>query len=136
MKKCLMVLGVVFGLLLTLSACAGESGPSTEIKVNFTDFMFEPVESTVPAGQEITITATNYGAVMHEYVIFNLGTDAGDKFDQEDENNIFWEIEVPSGETATETFTAPSEPGTYYVTCGIAGHMEAGMIGKLIVVAQ
>jgi uncharacterized cupredoxin-like copper-binding protein len=100
-----------------------------------TDFMFEPTEFTVPSGQEITMTASNLGAVEHEYVIFNLGTDAGDKFDEKDEANIYWEIEVQPGETATETFIAPSEPGEYFVSCGILGHLEAGMIGKLIVVS-
>jgi uncharacterized cupredoxin-like copper-binding protein len=134
MNKTLKVLLVFVGLSLILAACGG-GGPSTELKLNMTDFMFEPAEFTVPAGQEITMTASNFGAVEHEYVIFNLGTDAGDKFDEEDEGNIYWEIELQPGETATEKFTAPSEPGEYYVSCGILGHLEAGMIGKLIVVS-
>ena len=67
-------------------------------------------------------------------VIFNLGTDAGDVFGDEDEANIYWEVEVQPGQSATTTFTAPSEPGEYYVTCGIEGHLEAGMIGSLTVV--
>jgi len=126
---------VILGSLLILAACAG-SGPSTKITLNITDFMFEPVDFTVPTSQEITITASNFGAVAHEYVIFKYGTDAGEKFGVEDEGNIYWEIEVPPGDTVTETFIAPGEPGEYYVTCGIAGHLEAGMVGKLIVVAE
>lgn len=129
MKKFLFVL---LGLTLFLSAC-GASGPTTTINVVMTDFHFEPMEFTVPAGQEITINATNNGAVEHEFVIFKLGTDAGAKFGDEDEDNIYWEVEVQPGQSATETFTAPSEPGEYYVTCGIEGHLEAGMNGKLIV---
>ena len=134
MNKALKVLMAFVGLSLILAACGG-GGPSTKLTLNMTDFMFEPTEFTVPAGQEITMTASNFGAVEHEYVIFNLGTDAGDKFDEEDEGNIYWEIELQPGETATETFMAPSEPGEYYVTCGILGHLEAGMISKLIVVS-
>jgi plastocyanin len=133
MNKNLKVLMIVAGLSLILAACGG-GGASTKLTLNMTDFMFEPAEFTVPAGQEITMTASNFGAVEHEYVVFDLGTDPGDKFGEEDEGNIYWEIEVEPGETATETFTAPSDPGEYYVTCGIAGHLEAGMVGKLIVV--
>ena len=134
MKKYLVLVLVLLGLSLVLSACGG-GGASTDISVTMTDFKFEPTEFTVPAGQEITITATNNGAVLHEFVIFNLGTDAGEKFGDEDEGNIYWEVEVDPGASKTETFTAPTEPGEYYVTCGIEGHLEAGMIGKMIVVA-
>lgn len=131
MKK---ILSVLLGLTLLLSAC-GASGPTTTINVTMTDFHFEPSQFTVPAGQEITVNATNNGAVEHEFVIFKLGTDAGVKFGDEDEENIYWEVEVQPGQSVTETFTAPSEPGEYSLTCGIEGHLEAGMNGKLVVVA-
>lgn len=134
MKKYLVLVLVLLGLSLVLTACGG-GGASTDISVTMTDFKFEPTEFTVPAGQEITVNATNNGAVLHEFVIFNLGTDAGEKFGDEDEGNIYWEVEVDPGTTKTETFTAPTEPGEYYVTCGIEGHLEAGMNGKMIVVA-
>ena len=134
MKKYLVLIVTVFGLSLILSACGG-GGPSTTINLTMTDFKFEPMEFTVPAGQTITVNAANNGAVEHELVIFNLGTDAGDKFGDEDEDNIYWEVEVLPGESSSTTFTAPTEPGEYYVTCGIEGHLEAGMVGKLTVVA-
>lgn len=135
MKKGFSLFFVVLVLSLVLSACGG-GGASTSLKVNMTEFMFDPSDFTVPAGQQITIVATNSGAIEHELVIFKLGTDAGDKFGPEDEENIFWEVEVQPAASATETFTAPTEPGTYYVTCGIEGHHEAGMNGSLIVVAE
>ncbi|NTU54719.1 MAG: multicopper oxidase domain-containing protein [Anaerolineales bacterium] len=128
------ILFVLLGLTLFLSAC-GAGGPTTTINITMTDFMFEPKEFTVPAGQEITVNATNNGAVLHEFVIFKFGTDAGEKFGDEDEENIFWEVEVGPGQSSTVTFTAPTEPGEYSVTCGIEGHLEAGMNGKLTVVA-
>lgn len=134
MKKYIVLASLVFVLSLVLTAC-GAGGAKTEFDVTMTDFKFEPMEFTVPAGQEITVNATNNGAVEHEFVIFNLGMDAGDKFGDEDEANIFWEVEVQPGQSATSSFTAPTEPGVYYVTCGIEGHLEAGMVGSFTVVA-
>jgi len=134
MKKQLVIFSAVLGLSLILTACGG--GTSTKIDVTMTDFQFDPMEFTVPAGQTITVNATNGGAVLHEFVVFKLGKDAGDKFGDEDEENIFWEVEVEPGDSVTETFVAPSQAGEYYVTCGIEGHLEAGMVGKLIVVAE
>ena len=135
MKKYLVLFVALFGMSLVLSACGG-SGPSTTMDVTMTDFHFEPMEFTIPAGETITVNAVNNGAVEHELVIFNLGTDAGDKFGDEDEDNIYWEVEVFPGETSTTTFTAPTEPGVYYVTCGIEGHLEAGMTATVTVVAE
>ena len=132
MKKNLFTL--LLGSILILSACGGGKGPTTTINVTMTDFVFTPNEFTVPAGKEITINAKNDGVVLHEFVIFKLGKDAGEKFGPEDEDNIYWEVEAEKGQSVTKTFTAPAEPGEYFVTCGIEGHLEAGMNGKLIVV--
>lgn len=127
-----LVVGVLAGALI-LSACGGASGPSTSIKVDFTDFKFTPDQWTVPAGQEITITVKNDGAVEHEFVIMNLGATAGEAFGDEDEANIYWEVEAQPGESKTETFTAPSAPGEYQIVCGTEGHLEAGMVGSMTV---
>jgi uncharacterized cupredoxin-like copper-binding protein len=131
MKKSLLVL--LFVILFILSAC-GSGGPSTTINVTMTDFMFTPDKFTVPAAKEITLNATNNGAVTHEFIIFKLGTNVGDKFGPEDEPNIFWKVQVLPGESKSVTFSAPVDPGNYYVTCGISGHHEAGMNANLIVV--
>ena len=133
MKKYLFVL--LLGVSLILSAC-GTNGPSTTIDVTMTDFQFTPNTFSIPAGQEITVNVVNNGVTEHEFVIFKLGMDAGEKFGPEDEGNIYWEVEALPGQSNTATFTAPSEPGEYYVTCGIEGHLEAGMNATLTVVAS
>ena len=135
MKKLISIAALVTVLSLVLTACGGGTGPSTSIKVDFTDFKFTPDTWTILAGQEITLTATNSGAVSHEFVIMNFGQTVGDDFGAEDEANIYWEIEVEPGESKTATFTAPSEPGEYQIVCGTPGHFVAGMVGTLIVVA-
>ncbi len=133
MKKSIFIVLVV--LALALSACGGGNKPSTDLKTEFTDFAFTPNSWVIPAGQEITLTVTNAGAVIHEFVIMKLGTTVGDDFGEEDEDNIYWEVEAEAGQTLTVTFTAPAEPGEYQIVCGTEGHFVAGMVGSLTVVA-
>jgi plastocyanin len=132
MKKNLLVL-VLFSLSLILTACGKDEKRTATINVEFLDVQFRPTEFTVPAGAEVTITATNYGIARHSFIIFKKGFDAGEHFDHEDEPNIYWQIELQPGTNATKTFIAPSEPGEYFVACGALTHMEDGMVAKLIV---
>jgi len=132
MKKSLFFL--LFVTVFVLSACGG-GGASTTINVALAEFTFTPSEFTIPAGQEITINATNNGAVVHEFVIMKFGQTAGDNFDEEDGGNVYWKIEAQPGANVTGTFTAPTEPGVYQIVCGTPGHYMAGMSGKLTVVA-
>lgn len=134
MKRTSVLLTMIVVLSLVLTAC-GASGPSTTIDVEFTDFHFTPDFFSIPAGAEITLNATNGGAVIHEFVIMKLGQTIGDDFGDEDEGNIYWEVEADAGKSVTVTFTAPSEPGEYQVVCGTEGHFVAGMVGSLTVVA-
>jgi uncharacterized cupredoxin-like copper-binding protein len=118
-------------LVLQLTAC--NQAPRT-LNVILSDYNYTPDTFTVPAGNEITLNLTNQGFVSHMFIIFKLGTDAGTKYGPEDEENIYWKVEVLPGKSATAKFIAPTEPGEYYVTCGLGGHHEVGMAGKLIVV--
>jgi len=131
MKRNLIVAAVL--LSLTLVSC-GASGPTTTIDVTLTDFQFQPSQYTVPAGQEITLNSTNSGAVVHNFVIMELGTSAGPMFDDEDVPNVYWEVELQPGGSTETSFTAPTEPGEYEVVCRTEGHIASGMTGKLIVV--
>jgi uncharacterized cupredoxin-like copper-binding protein len=124
---------VVFLVLLTsalASACSG--GPS--IDVTLTDFAFTPNTFTVPAGAQVTLHAKNNGTVEHEFAIMKKGTSVTPPFGDKDEGNIYWEVdEIQPGETKSATFTAPADPGDYEVVCGLAGHIENGMVGTLTV---
>lgn len=134
MKRIIFVLILI--LSLTISSCGG-NGPTTELNVTLTDFQFTPNDFIVPAGQEITLNATNTGVVVHNFVIMKLGTTAGASFEEEDEGNVYWqEQDIPSGGDISVTFTAPTEPGEYEVICRTDGHIASGMVGKLVVVAE
>jgi uncharacterized cupredoxin-like copper-binding protein len=132
MKKYLVLITIVFGLALALSACGG-GGPSTNIRMEMTEFMFNPASITVPAGQEITLNLSNNGADMHDFIIMKYGTDVGTEFGEEDRPNVYWETKLEPGTSGTYTFTAPDQPGEYQIVCGVAGHYQAGMVAKMIV---
>ena len=130
MKKIAFATVLVLGLSVVLTGCS--SGPS--INVTITDFAYTPNAWTVPAGASVTLKARNDGAVEHEFAIMKLGTSVTPPFGDKDEANIFWELdEIGPGTTKSATFTAPTEPGRYEVICGLAGHIENGMVGSLIV---
>jgi uncharacterized cupredoxin-like copper-binding protein len=132
LKKPLFILLSI--TMIVLSACGG--GASTAINVAFAEFTFTPSEFTIPAGQEITVNATNNGAVVHEFVIMKFSQTAGDNFDDEDKDNVYWKMKAAPGANVTGTFTAPTEPGKYQIVCGTPGHYMAGMVGNLNVVVQ
>ena len=130
-RKLLFVLVLI---TLILSAC-GSGQASDEISVEMTDFAFTPSRFTVAAGEQITLNAMHEGLVEHDFVIMKLNTDVGGHFNEEDLTNVYWQVKIQPGESQTVAFTAPTEPGIYQVVCGMAGHVEAGMVGELEVVA-
>ena len=133
MRRYLCLISLILSLIL--ASCGGADNPTTTIDVTMTDFMFQPSQFTVPAGEEITVDTRNSGVVIHNFVIMKLGTTAGSTFDDEDEPNVYWRVEMPSGSSTTTSFTAPVEPGEYEVVCSTQGHIASGMVGKIIVVA-
>ncbi len=131
MKKFAVFLIVVLSLSFVLSAC----GPkTTTLNVVVNDFSYTPNTFTVPAGAPVNLVVKNDGSVEHEFAIMKKGTSVTPPFGDKDEGNIFWELdEIGPGTTKTGTFTAPTEPGEYEVVCGLAGHIEKGMVATLIV---
>ena len=128
------LLSILLLTTLILSAC-GQNTTSTEINVDMTDFAFTPNQYRVLAGQQITLNVQHDGTVEHDFIIMKYDTTVGEHFDEEDQPNIYWQIKVQPGQSETLTFTAPEQPGTYQIVCGMAGHVEAGMVGQLEVVA-
>ena len=126
-----IVVGVVFVLALTLTACGSNK---TTLNVTATDEGYDSSTYTVPAGKEVTLNMTNKGVLEHEFAILKLGEHVTPPFGEKDEDKILWELDgVEAGTTKSATFTAPAEAGEYDVICGIPGHIEKGMIATLIV---
>ncbi len=128
------ILGILIVMSLGLAGCTSTArGGSTALAVVLTDFTFQPATFTIPAGKEISVSVTNKGANVHEFVIMKPGTKVEPPFGDKDEGNIYWEIDdVQPGQTKTGKFTAPG-PGTYQIVCGQPKHIEMGMVGTLTV---
>jgi uncharacterized cupredoxin-like copper-binding protein len=136
MRSVLRIFVLTLCLSLGLTACGtGNSSPSNSVNVRLTDFQFTPNAFTVPAGAQISFTAVNNGTDEHSFVIMMLGHEVKDHFSDADMQNAYWKkLAIEPGQTVTDTFTAPSNPGVYQVVCAEPGHLEAGMVAKLTVV--
>jgi uncharacterized cupredoxin-like copper-binding protein len=136
------ILAVVFTLLL---AACGQSQSTVSapqaLAVAAKEFAFAPAALTTKAGQPVTISLQNTGAVEHDWSIREIeisgeATSSGDATSGHmmggmgDEPKLH--VAAGTGGKGTLTFT-PSKPGTYEYYCTVAGHKEAGMVGTLTV---
>jgi uncharacterized cupredoxin-like copper-binding protein len=140
MLKRVVILMIV---VVLSSACVGTSQPAAEILLEATDFAYSSTSIIVPAGQPVTLTMHNAGAMEHDFVIEKINvtdvqaSDSGPAAHHQmgDAPDYDLHFFAKSGGTETLQFTA-LEPGTYQIFCSIEGHKEAGMIGELIVVEE
>jgi uncharacterized cupredoxin-like copper-binding protein len=132
-------------LVLTslLYGCAGASQPSTEITVELKDFSYGPSSITIPAGQPVILTINNTGLVEHDFVVEKINVtdviteDSGSEHHMHDMDSSTYDLHASTGAGQTNVlqFTA-LEPGTYKIFCSVGGHIEAGMVGELVVVSE
>jgi len=123
---------------LLLFGCAPQ--PATAITVTMTDFAYSPSTVTVPAGQPVVLTIKNDGQIEHDFVVEKInvtsvsveGSGVGGHHMSGDHIDYDLHVSTSAGGTSILKFSA-DEPGTYRIFCSIAGHIEAGMLGELIV---
>jgi uncharacterized cupredoxin-like copper-binding protein len=119
-------------LLLSAVGCGdddddgGDEGAGgTEVDVVLSEFIIEPSEDTVDAG-EVTFNLDNQGGETHEFVVVDaasvddLPLDEDEAFDESTygEDNVLGEVEdVESG--ATAELTVDMAAGDYLLLCNI-----------------
>lgn len=122
-RRTIVFLTAIALVAVLVSACGGGAGGSTggatsqSITVTATEFKFDPATINATPGQTINLTLKNNGTTQHTFVL--------------PQANV--KLTVDPGKSGTQTFTAPTAPGTYPFDCDIAGHKEAGMVGQLVV---
>ena len=113
-----------------LAACGGGAGTATELTVDMTDLMFNPASLEAVAGQ-INFNLSNSGAVEHNFLVLKPGATYTTSADVKPEDILF-EAKLAAGESGQFSVTL-AEAGEYPVICTVPGHLEAGMVGKLVV---
>ncbi|MEK7327501.1 MAG: cupredoxin domain-containing protein [Chloroflexota bacterium] len=101
-------------LMLFVAACGPKAPAPSAVTVSIKEWAIEPAAMRVAAGK-VTFTVANAGTIDHDFAIEGAG-----KIDL-----------ITPGDTKTLEITL--EPGTYDLLCDLAGHKEAGMVGKLTV---
>lgn len=108
---------------LVISACGGGGGGGASsqqtVNVEGGEFFYKPPEITAKPGEAIKVNFKNVGTVEHTFVIKDLN----------------FKLTAAPGATVSGVITAPAKAGVLEIHCDIAGHTEAGMVGKLTVVA-
>lgn len=103
------------------------------------EFGFQPSEIALKVGQPVKLILQNKGTVVHDFSSNDAEVSVkssahGAEHDMSGMNNdmLKMHMAVDLGQTETLEFT-PNKPGTYTFFCTVAGHIEAGMTGELVV---
>ena len=112
---------------------------SRTINVGMNDAMrFSPATLQVKRGETIRFEVTNSGKIMHEMVLgtmkqLNEHAALMRKHPgMQHEEPYMTHVQPGKKQTMVWQFT---KPGEFYYACLVPGHLEAGMIGKVIVIA-
>jgi uncharacterized cupredoxin-like copper-binding protein len=110
------------------------------VEVDMSDAMrFSPAEIRVKQGETIRFVARNGGKVMHEMVLGNLAElkahgEMMKKFPNMEHDEPYM-AHVPPGKKQEIVWTF-TKSGEFHFGCLLPGHLEAGMIGRVIVAAN
>lgn len=114
MVRLLIALTAAAGIIAT--ACGASASGLPEVRVVMTDFAFSPQRIEIPAGRKVEFKLTNSGRLEHDISADGIG----------------FHIHLMSAERLAFE-SGPFAAGEYDFFCSVAGHREAGMVGKIVV---
>jgi uncharacterized cupredoxin-like copper-binding protein len=117
---------------------AGVASQATRtLAVSMTDAMrFEPAEIHMRTGETVRIVVANKGKLRHEFVLGTMKelrehAEMMRKFPAMEHHDPHMASVEPGAKAAIVwRFT---KPGTFHYACLEPGHLEAGMVGKIVV---
>lgn len=110
------------------------------IEITMSDTMrFSPAELRIKQGETIRFVVRNRGKLMHEMVLGTMQelTAHGELMKQNPgmEHDEPYQAHVQPG-AQEELIWHFTKPGEFHYACLVAGHLEAGMIGRITVAAK
>ena len=122
MRRTILLAAIIVLALSAAAACGGGGGgqPAGSIKVNMTEFKFDPSAINASAGK-VTFYLVNSGSVAHDLVV--IGPDG---------KKVAGSELVQAGNTSVLTVDNLTA-GSYRIICDQPGHEESGMKGTLSV---
>ncbi|MBM3140051.1 MAG: hypothetical protein FJZ92_07520 [Chloroflexi bacterium] len=155
-----MILPAAAGLLLLTAACGGGEADddhddddaaklagatvAQQFKVELLEIKFEPKELRFKAGEVVEIEFHNDGKLVHDFTIKKIDADAMAMARQEGQSgamaahqeehqkDLALHMALEAGDHGTLRLRV-HKAGQYEYYCTVAGHKDAGMVGKLIV---
>ncbi|MBP6786095.1 MAG: cupredoxin domain-containing protein [Candidatus Promineofilum sp.] len=146
MKHLFVLMALV---IIVTTGCSSGGEPAAVTPVEFTltatDVAYDISQIEVTAGQPVKVIFNNQGTLVHDFSITEIphsgevvavATETADMAAHEAEMGHMEEpdvhVAVGPGASGSVTFT-PTTAGEYEYHCTVAGHLEAGMAGTLIV---
>jgi plastocyanin len=123
MRRTILLVAIAVLAFSAAAACGGGGGggqPAGSIKVNMTEFKFDPSTIDAPPGK-VTFYLVNSGSVAHDLVV--IGSDG---------KKVAGSELVQAGNTSVLTVDNLTA-GSYRIICDQPGHEESGMKGTLTV---
>ncbi|MGE5378697.1 MAG: sulfocyanin-like copper-binding protein [Bacteroidota bacterium] len=138
MNRFLLIVMFAFALTSCSSTnTATLDGPGqATLNVKATNQGYDASTYEVPAGANVTVHFTNDAPEPHVFAVLKQGEHVKPPFQVKDEDKIMWKITAQTGETRSDIFKAPTEPGEYDIICPFPGHLEYGMKATLVVKEQ
>ncbi|MDI6867817.1 cupredoxin domain-containing protein [Methanoculleus sp.] len=102
----------------TTGATGAAGGGTATVDLTAEDIAFDTSTITVPAGAEVTVNFNNMDdGIPHNFAVYT---------DSSASEEIFVGDIITGPDTTTYTFTAPSEPGTYFFRCDVHPQQMTG----------
>jgi len=142
MKK--WVVGGIAVLMVGVLAGCGSAGSGgkkgeapREVRVVNSMMAFDTKEMTLTKGQPVTLVLDNKDSMLHDLSVEQMPVSGKKESSAGDHghgggNKLTVHVSADPGKTGSVEFT-PTQSGTYTYYCTVAGHREAGMVGKVVV---